>query len=53
MEAVSVLRLLGVSCGVIIGDWRHAYHHDRPHSSMHYQASASYAATCTHYPQLS
>jgi transposase InsO family protein len=23
---------------VIIGDWRHAYNHDRPHSSLHYQA---------------
>jgi hypothetical protein len=23
---------------VITGDWRHAYNHDRPHSSLHYQA---------------
>lgn len=30
---------------VIIGDWRHAYNHDRPHSSLHYQATAVYAAT--------
>jgi putative transposase len=38
---------------VIIGDWRHAYNHDRPHSSLHYQAPAVYAATCIHQPQLS
>jgi len=36
---------------VIIGDWRHAYNHDRPHSSLHYQAPAAYAATCTYQPQ--
>ena len=26
---------------VIIDDWRHAYNHDRPHSSLRYQAPAA------------
>jgi putative transposase len=38
---------------VIIGDWRHAYNHDRPHNSPPYQAPAVYASTRTHQPQLS
>jgi putative transposase len=38
---------------MLIGDWRHAYNHDRAHSCLRYQAPATYAATCTHQRQLS
>jgi len=33
---------------VVIDDWRQEYNHDRPHSSLSYQAPAVYAAACTH-----
>jgi putative transposase len=33
---------------IVIGDWKHDYNHHRRHSSLGYQAPASYAAVCTH-----
>lgn len=30
---------------VVIADWKQAYNHDRPHSSLGYQTPAAYAAT--------